>query len=52
MPGGNIEPFDLGRMLFASVPGDYLLEVIFRTVFIFILALIFMKLLGRRAVAN
>ncbi|WP_292462285.1 YetF domain-containing protein [Methanolobus sp.] len=50
MPAGNIEPFDLGRILFASTPAGYLLEVAFRTVVIFIVSLIFMRLLGRRAV--
>jgi len=50
MPAGNIEPFDVARMLFASTPVAYLLEVIFRTSVIFIISLLFMRLLGRRAV--
>lgn len=46
----TITPFDLDRVLLASTPAVYLLEVALRTVIIFILSLIFMRLLGRRAV--
>lgn len=50
MQTGNIEPLDWGRMLFASAPPDYLFEVLLRTAVIFIIALMFMRLLGRRTV--
>jgi hypothetical protein len=45
-----IEVFELTRLLIASVPWLFSAEVIFRSVFMFVFALIIMRLLGRRAV--
>ncbi len=50
MAGIEIIPFDLDRMLLASTTTGYLLEVIFRTMIIFIVSFMFMRLMGRRAV--
>jgi uncharacterized membrane protein YcaP (DUF421 family) len=45
-----IEVFELTRILIASVPWLFLAEVILRSAFMFIFALVIMRLLGRRAV--
>ena len=51
MGGGSpIEVFELKRILIADAPWLFILEVIVRTVFIFVFALIIMRFLGRRAV--
>lgn len=45
-----IKVFELTRILIASVPWIFLAEVIVRSAFMFVFALIIMRLLGRRAV--
>lgn len=46
----NIVPFDMARILMGSAPWESLLEVVFRTAVLFMISLVFMKLLGRRTV--
>ncbi|MDW5550526.1 DUF421 domain-containing protein [Methanosarcina sp.] len=46
----SIEAFEIKRILIADAPWLFILEVIVRTVFMFVFALIIMRLLGRRAV--
>lgn len=45
-----IKVFELTRILIASVPWLFLAEIVLRSVFMFVFALIIMRLLGRRAV--
>jgi uncharacterized membrane protein YcaP (DUF421 family) len=45
-----IQVFELARILIADAPWHFLAEVIIRSVFMFIFALIIMRFLGRRAI--
>lgn len=46
----SIEAFEIKRILIANAPWLFIFEVIVRTVFMFVFALIIMRLLGKRAV--
>lgn len=46
----NIVPFDMARILIGSTPWGFLMEVMFRTAVLFMISLVFMRLLGRRTV--
>lgn len=50
MAESSIEVFEITRILVADTPWHFLLEVIIRSVFMFIFALIIMRFLGRRAI--
>ena len=50
MAESSIEVFEITRILIADTPWHFLLEVIIRSVFMFIFALIIMRFLGRRAI--
>lgn len=50
MAESSIEVFEITRILVADTPWHFLLEVIIRSVFMFIFALIIMCFLGRRAI--
>lgn len=44
----EIRPFDLERMLFGQAPAEFLLEVFIRTVIIYLLLMIVLRILGKR----
>jgi hypothetical protein len=44
----DIKPFDWARILMGEAPPEFLIEVLLRTVFLFILLLVSMRLFGRR----
>lgn len=46
----SIEVFEITRILVADTPWHFLLEVVLRSVFMFIFALVIMRFLGRRAI--
>lgn len=46
----SIQVFEIARILIADSPWLFLAEVILRSIFMFIFALIFMRFLGRRAI--
>lgn len=48
----DIKIEDIGRILMGDVPGEFLIEVIFRIVFLFLLLLFSMRLMGRRMAAT
>src|SRR5436189_227928 len=48
MSADDVKPYDLYRILIGEVPWSFLIEVIFRTAFIFLILLISMRLLGKR----
>jgi uncharacterized membrane protein YcaP (DUF421 family) len=48
MSADDIKPYDFYRILIGEVPWSFLIEVIFRTAFIFLVLLISMRLLGKR----
>jgi uncharacterized membrane protein YcaP (DUF421 family) len=48
MKAEEIHIMDIGRILMGEVPGSFLIEVIIRTVFLFLLLLFSMRLMGRR----
>ena len=50
MVESSIEVFELTRILLASVHWLFLIEVILRSAFMFIFAMVVMRLLGRRAI--
>lgn len=50
MAESSIEVFEITRILIADAPWHFLLEIIVRSAFMFVFALIFMRLLGRRAI--
>jgi uncharacterized membrane protein YcaP (DUF421 family) len=50
MAESSIEVFEITRILVADTPWHFLLEVILRSAFMFIFALIIMRFLGRRAI--
>ncbi|MGB9929032.1 MAG: DUF421 domain-containing protein [Methanosarcina sp.] len=50
MAEGSIEVFEVTRMLIADAPWHFLAEVIVRSAFMFIFALVIMRFLGRRAI--
>lgn len=50
MAESSIEVFEITRVLVADTPWHFLLEVIVRSAFMFVFALIFMRFLGRRAI--
>jgi len=50
MAESSIEVFEITRILIADAPWHFLLEIIVRSAFMFIFALIFMRFLGRRAI--
>ncbi len=50
MVESSIEVFEITRILVADTPWHFLLEVILRSAFMFIFALIIMRFLGRRAI--
>jgi uncharacterized membrane protein YcaP (DUF421 family) len=50
MAESSIEVFEITRVLLADTPWHFLGEVVLRSIFMFIFALIFMRLLGRRAI--
>ena len=45
-----IQVFEITRILIADSPWHFLAEVILRSIFMFVFALIFMRFLGRRAI--
>jgi uncharacterized membrane protein YcaP (DUF421 family) len=50
MAESSVEVFEITRILIADVPWHFLLEVIVRSAFMFVFALIIMRFLGRRAI--
>ncbi len=50
MVESSIEVFEITRILVADTPWHFLLEVVLRSAFMFIFALIIMRFLGRRAI--
>src|SRR4051812_20973229 len=44
----DIHPFDLNRMLFGDAPPEFLIEALFRGLFLYIYMLFIIKLLGKR----
>jgi uncharacterized membrane protein YcaP (DUF421 family) len=50
MAESSIEVFEITRILLADTPWHFLAEVVLRSIFMFIFALIIMRLLGRRAI--
>ncbi len=50
MAESSIEVFEITRVLLADTPWHFLGEVVLRSIFMFIFALIFMRFLGRRAI--
>lgn len=46
--GSKIEPFDLERMLFGDAPPEFLIEVFFRGLALYVFMLVIVRLLGKR----
>jgi uncharacterized membrane protein YcaP (DUF421 family) len=50
--GAEVEPLTWGRMLMADLPPTFAVEVVLRSIIIFIFAILALRLLGKRGVAN
>lgn len=48
MKKNEIEPFDIQRILFGQNPGEFVLEVLFRTLIIYLFLLLILRLMGKR----
>ena len=48
----DVQPFELGRMLFGDITPLFMLEILFRTVVIFLWLLFLLRLSGQRSVAE
>jgi uncharacterized membrane protein YcaP (DUF421 family) len=44
----EIQPFDWQRILFGQMPAEFIIEVLFRTVVIYLILLVVLRLLGKR----
>ncbi|MEZ4618767.1 MAG: DUF421 domain-containing protein [Caldilineaceae bacterium] len=52
MPNESIQPFDFQRIFIGDLPWSFTLEVVFRTVIIYLFALLLIRWLSRRAVGQ
>jgi uncharacterized membrane protein YcaP (DUF421 family) len=44
----DIQPWDMQRILFGQAPAEFLLEVFLRTIFIYLLLMVVLRILGKR----